>query len=165
MRRSEPEAIRQRFETGRRCFGFEVDDRIVSFGWMTPGAEETGELERTLSIPAGEAYVWDCGTVPDHRRLGLYSSLLNRILFKLQDEGVPRVWIGSSRLNTPSIRGIANAGFQHVIDLTYRRIALLTLIVLRAAPDAPPAAVTAARRILLKPGEWAAGPIAVGWLA
>ncbi len=165
MQRADPEVIAERFQTGRRCFGFEVDGRIVSFGWMTPGAEETGELERTLSVPAGEAYVWDCGTIPDQRRKGFYSALLNRTLYLLQDEGVPRVWIGASRLNAPSIRGIANAGFRHAIDLTYRRFGKFTWLVLRASPDATQADATAARRILLKPGEWVAGPFAVGWLA
>jgi GNAT superfamily N-acetyltransferase len=165
MQRSDPAAIRQRFETGRRCFGFEIDGRIVSFGWVTPGPERTGELERTLAVPPGEAYVWDCGTVPDHRRSGFYSALLNKILIELQDEGVPRVWIGASRLNAPSVRGIAKAGFRHVIDLTYRRFGRLTWITTREAPDAPGESVRLACRILLKPGELVIGPLAFGWLA
>jgi GNAT superfamily N-acetyltransferase len=159
----DPAPIEARFENGRRCFGFESSDRIVSFGWVTQGPEETGELERVLTVPAGEAYIWDCGTVPEHRRLGFYSALLNRTLAHLADEGAPRVWIGASRLNLPSIHGIANAGFRHVLDLTYRRWAALTLIYLRPAADVPPAIFEKTERILLKPGERRIGRFAFGW--
>lgn len=164
MRRSDLQSIRDRFGRSLRCFGFEQGGRIVSFGWVTTGPEETGELERRLAIPPGEAYVWDCGTVPDRRRLGLYSALLNRVIRRLHAEAVPRVWIGASRLNAPSTRGIANAGFRHVLDLTYRRLVRLTAVTLRPAPDAPPETIAAARRILLKPGENVIGPFAFGWL-
>jgi GNAT superfamily N-acetyltransferase len=129
---------------------------------VTPGAEETGELERVLAIPATEVYIWDCGTVPEYRRQGHYTALLNRILAALHVEGVPRAWIGASRLNIPSIRGIANAGFQHVLDLTYRRIGRLTWIVTHRAEDSDDL-VRAAREILLKPDEWVFGRVAIGW--
>ena len=82
---------------------------------------------------------------------------------------MPRIWIGASRLNEPSIRGITNAGFRHVIDLTYRRFGRLTWVSLHPTPDAQDEgirdAIAAARRIMLRPGELAIGPYAIGWLA
>src|SRR5262245_42272150 len=41
-----PEPIRQRLESNRRCFILRVANQIVTYGWVTCGAECVGELER-----------------------------------------------------------------------------------------------------------------------
>ena len=81
----------------------------------------------------------------------------------LQKEGVPLIWIGASRLNQPSVRGIATAGFQQVLDLTYRRFFQVTLLWLHHPPAENRPLITEAYRILLNKHERRIGRIALGW--
>jgi hypothetical protein len=157
------EAIRQRFQGNRRCFVLKAGNQIITYGWVTLGVEFVGELERTFHLHDDEAYVWDCGTVLDWRGQRCYSALLSHIIYQLHREGVPRIWIGASRHNEPSIQGIANAGFQRVVDLTYRRFYHLTLLWFQEAATAPPPLISAAYRILLNSHERRFGQWAVGY--
>ncbi len=157
------EAIRQRLQGNRRCFILKVGDRIATYGWVTYGVEVVGELERHFYLHDDEAYVWDCGTVPAWRGQRCYSAFLSQVIYRLHQEGVPRIWIGASRHNDPSIRGIVNAGFQRVIDLTYGRFYCLTLLWFQEAPTAPPPLVSAAYRILLNSQERRFGQLAIGY--
>ena len=157
------EAIWQRLQGKRRCFILKVNDQLATYGWVTCGVEFVGELERNFHLHDNEAYVWDCGTVPAWRGQRCYSALLSQIIYRLHREGVPRIWIGASRHNDPSIQGIANAGFQRVIDLTYRRFYYLTLLWFQEAPTAPPPLVSASYRILLNSHERRFGQLAIGY--
>jgi len=151
-----------RLQSHRRCFTLQVDGEIACYGWVTHGPETAGELEREFNLTRDEAYIWDCATLPGWRRQGLYSALLSGIIRRLHEEGVPRAWIGASRLNQPSVHGIANAGFQQVVDLTYRRILFLVAMSLRQAPQAPARLVTRAAEILLRDREKRIGSLALG---
>jgi GNAT superfamily N-acetyltransferase len=157
------ELIRQRLMNKRRCFVLRAAGEIVCYGWVTHGPEFVGELERTFNLHRDEAYIWHCGTVPALRGQRCYSALLSRIIYQLDCEGIPRLWIGASRQNRPSVRGFANAGFQPVMDLTYRRIYRLKLIWFQEAPAAPSHLILAAYRILLNHGEYRLGPLALGY--
>jgi GNAT superfamily N-acetyltransferase len=158
-----PEPIRQRLDSNRRCFSLRLAGQIVSYGWVTRGVECVGELERQFHLRDDEAYIWDCGTVPAWRGQRCYSALLSHLIYRLHHEGIPRIWIGASRQNQPSIQGIANAGFQRVIDLTYRRFFFLTFIRFQEAPTAQPSLISAAYRILLNDHERRFGPLAIGY--
>lgn len=158
----DPEPIRQRFATGRRCFVARIEDQIAAYGWVSQIAECIGELEREIQIRAGEAYIWDCVTLLPYRRRRLYSALLSHMALKLGGEGVRRVWIGSSLHNRPSIRGFANAGFQPVVTLLYLRLFNVCCLRLAGHSTAPGELVTAARRALTASHERAWGGILVG---
>ncbi len=158
-----PKPIEQRLQGNRRCFIARVNGQIASYGWVTRGVERVGELERQFNLGNDEAYIWDCATVPAWRRQGCYSALLNHIIYRLHDEGVARLWIGASRQNQPSIQGIANAGFNQIVDVTYHRFFRLTVLWFREAPTAPPALVSAAYCILLNRHERRFGPLAIGY--
>ena len=101
---------------GRRCFAARVDDRIASYGWVSRRAEWVGEMDREFHPAAGEAYIWDCATLPSYQGQRLYSALLGYAIARLRDEGCRLVWIGSNQENLPSLRGFANAGFQPVAE-------------------------------------------------
>lgn len=159
-----PEPVAQRLASGRRCFTLKAEDAIVAYGWVSRGAEAVGELEREFHLTADEAYIWDCGTVPAWRGQRCYSALLGNIAQRLHGEGVLAAWIGASRQNEPSVRGIANAGFQHVVDITYRRVYRLTFMWLRPASSANPSLVAAAYRILVAAHERRVGRVAIGYL-
>jgi len=164
MNLSSPEPIHRRLESGRRrCFVLKRAGQIVTYGWVTHGLEYVGELERKFHLHDDEAYIWDCGTIPAMRGQRCYSALLSHMIYRLHREGTPRIWIGASRHNVPSVRGFDNAGFEPVMDVTYRRIFLLTLLWFDEAPTAPSHLVSAVYRIFLNNRETRFGQVAVGY--
>ena len=137
-----------RLASGRRCYVARVAGVIAAYGWVSQGRESIGELERELHMRPGEAYIWDCATLPAFRRRGLYSALLRYIVGVLRAEGMRRLWIGASLDNTPSLRSFAAAGFQPVLRLVYLRVLGVRGNWLVGAAAAPPALVVDARRAL-----------------
>jgi ribosomal protein S18 acetylase RimI-like enzyme len=101
----------------------------------------------------GEAYIWDCVTLPAFRRRGLYVALLRHIVGVLRAEGLRRLWIGASLDNTPSIRGFRSAGFRPVLRLIYLRVLGLRGNWLVGDAAAPAALVADARRALSGAGS------------
>jgi GNAT superfamily N-acetyltransferase len=168
---SSVEPIRQRLAGKRRCFCLRVGGYIAAYGWVTHGAECVGELERRFNLHDDEAYIWDCATIPAWRGQRLYSALLSHIIYRLHDEGVregpplplSRIWIGASRQNRPSIQGFINAGFEPVVDVTYRRFYRLTVLWIHQAASTQRPLVAAAYRILVNAHEQRWGRLAVGW--
>ena len=82
-------AVVDRLADGSRCFVARVADGIAAYGWVSELVESIGELERPFHMREGEAYIWDCATLPEFRRQGLYTSLLHIIATTLQREGTP----------------------------------------------------------------------------
>lgn len=163
MALSTPEPVSQRLDAGRRCFGLRIAGQLAAYGWVTQGPEHVGELEREFRVHDDESYVWDCGTVPQWRGQGCYSALLNQIIFRLHGEKVARIWIGASRLNRPSVRGMANAGFQSVVDITYRRMLRITALHFHDEHSRSPL-VAAAYRVMTADHERRFRNLAVGIL-
>lgn len=141
--------ILKRFENGRRCYVVQVEDKIAAYGWVSFEEEFIGELHLRLRLLPGEAYIWDCATLPPFRRNHLYSALLTYILAELSAEHLHRVWIGADMDNAASQRGIARAGFQHVANLVLARVLTLRQVWVQGRPDVPESLVTEARRAFL----------------
>jgi ribosomal protein S18 acetylase RimI-like enzyme len=141
-----------RLALGSRCFVARVAAGIAAYGWVSQVVESIGELERPFHMQPGEAYIWDCATLPTYRRQGLYCSLLYTMATALQREGARRLWIGASRGNQPSLRGIASAGFQPVIKMTYVRLLRFKHVWVSDYPNASPKVAVEARRGLLSSG-------------
>lgn len=147
----------------RRCFLIrESGGTIAAYGWVTHGVECVGELERIFHLQSNEAYLWDFVTEPAWRGQRLYSALLSYIIYQLHREGVPRIWIGAGRQNRPSVRGIANAGFDHVVDVNYYRLSRLSLFWMHKALSAPNPLVAEAYRIMLNEHERRIGRLFLG---
>ncbi len=158
----QPEPVLRRLAAGRRCFAAWIEGRIAAYGWVSQAAECIGELEREIQLPAGEAYIWDCVTLPPYRRQRLYSALLSHIVARLHGQSVQRVWIGSSLDNRASIRGFANAGFRPVVELVYARLFELCCLWMIRHRTAPDHLVRAARRALTTDRERVWGSVMVG---
>ncbi len=141
--------ILKRFENGRRCYAAWVEGKLAAYGWVSPDEEYIGELSLRLRLVPGEAYIWDCVTVPAFRRQHLYSALLVYINKVLRAEGLCRVWIGADQDNLASQRGIANAGFHHVADLVISRVLALRLVWVQGEPGVPAPIIAEARRAFL----------------
>jgi GNAT superfamily N-acetyltransferase len=114
--------VERRFAASSRCFVARVEDALAGYAWVSRGSERIGELERSLRMKPGEAYIWDCATLPPYRRQGVYTALLGVMVATLRGEGAGRVWIGASLANRPSLRGFARAGFQPTLTVYYLRL-------------------------------------------
>lgn len=155
--------VQERLAGNRRCFVLKHDNQIVTYGWVTRGPEGVGELERRFNLLPTEAYIWDCVTLPQWRGQRLYSALLSELIYRLHNEGAPRIWIGASRENEPSVRGFVNAGFKPVLDLVYRRFLLLTVMWLDLARPPRNGLVQAAYRLLVNKHERRLGRLVIGF--
>jgi RimJ/RimL family protein N-acetyltransferase len=117
MNLEEPSIVLQRLARGRHCYIASIEGKIVTYGWVTFDEEWIGELGLNFRLKAGEAYIWNCATLPAYRGLRLYPALLAYILRELQTQGQQRVWICADDDNLASQRGMLLAGFQPIADI------------------------------------------------
>jgi len=149
MRPATSAEIKKRFEAGRRCYVAKVESKVVAYGWVSFDEEFIGELNLLLKLFPGEAYIWNCATLPAFQRKHLYSALLTYILEHLGTEKFHRVWIGADLENVASQRGIARAGFKYVADLVVARVLALRQVWVQGRPEVPASLVAEARRAFL----------------
>ncbi len=157
-----PGALARRFEIGRRCFAAWVDGSIAAYGWLTHGPEWVGEFERELHVPDGEAYIWDCATLPRYRRQRLFSALLGYVTDQLRREGLRRLWIIGLVVAPSIVRSVEAAGFEPVLRLAYLRLLDKRILLTAPVRNIPPQHLSAARRLLKTGHERAYGPLIVG---
>lgn len=112
-----PFPVLRRITSGKRCYIARVEGKLVSYGWITFDEEGIGELGLTIRLKPGEAYIWDCATLPAYRGQRLYPALLAYMLGELQREGYRRVWIGTDADNLPSQVGVALVGCRAVLEI------------------------------------------------
>jgi GNAT superfamily N-acetyltransferase len=130
--------VLQRFARGCHCYGWRIEGKLVTYGWVTFDEEHIGELGLSFRLKTGEAYIWDCATLPAYRGLRLYPALLAHILCELHQAGLHRVWIGTDTDNLASQSGLALVGFQPVVDV----IITCALPLVRGRPGVPEQLVT-----------------------
>lgn len=139
----------KRLRSGRQCYAAYVDGQLAAYGWVSLETEEIGELNLRVGLLAGEAYVWDCATLPAYREKHLYSALLAYILGELRSQELCRVWIGADLDNVASQKGMARAGFQYVADLVMERVLAVRQVSVTGEPGIPESIVDEARRVFL----------------
>ena len=139
----------KRLENGRLCYSAWVDGQLAAYGWASFGDEDIGELNLRIKLLPGEAYIWDCVTLPAYRENLLYSALLCYILGELRLQNICRAWIGADLENTASQKGIARAGFHHVADLIIERVLAMRQVWVAGLPGVPESIVAEARRAFL----------------
>ncbi len=144
----DPALVLQRFDNGRHCFAGRIEGMLVTYGWVTFDEEDIGELGLSIRLKAGEAYIWNCATLPAHRGQRLYPALLAHIVGELHRQGLHRVWIGTDTDNLPSQSGMALAGFQPVGDVFISRALTMRRTWLRGRPGVPAQLVMDVRRAL-----------------
>ncbi|HLI70121.1 MAG TPA: GNAT family N-acetyltransferase [Ktedonobacteraceae bacterium] len=145
---ADPVPILQRFQQGKRCHIARVADQLVTYGWITFDEEHIGELGLTVRLLPGEAYIWDCGTLPEYRGRHLYPALLAHMLRELQNDGFRRVWIGMDADNLPSQAGVARAGFQPIVDILLTHDGPTRTLLARGYPDVSTQDIQAAQYAL-----------------
>ncbi len=140
--------VLQRFDSGRQCYVGRIDGTLATYGWVTFDEEDIGELSLSIRLQAGEAYIWNCATLPAYRGQRLYPALLAYIVGELHHQGLRRVWIGTDTDNRPSQSGIILAGFQPVGDVVVSRALTLRRAWMRGRPGVPEQLVADARYAL-----------------
>lgn len=135
--------VAPRLARGCRCFAVRDGDELAAYGWMSTRAEWIGELALELTPDTAEAYIWNCMTLPRHRRKGLYRALLEDIVSRARAEGLRTLWIGS--IEVPAEKADADAGFVPVLHFSVQQLAGVRLLRARPAPGASPELVAAAR--------------------
>ena len=112
-----PSLVLQRFSLGKQCYVARVDGQLAAYGWITFDKEDIGELGLVMRLNKGEAYIWDCTTLPAYRGQRLYPALLAHMLVELQRTGFERIWIGTDMDNLPSQSGVARVGCQPILEI------------------------------------------------
>lgn len=138
--------VDDRLARGCRCFAALSGGALAGYGWLSTGPEWIGEIQLEINPGPGEGYVWNCFTMPEHRRQGVFRSVVTGIVAVAAQEGLARLWIGSVAI--PAQEAIGPAGFQptlHLHSTIKAGMCWLKLIV----PDAADAElVEAARQVL-----------------
>jgi len=155
--------VAARLGSGRRCFLVRAGGAVAAYGWMTAGGEWIGELDRRVALARDEAYIWDCATLPAHRRRGLYKALLAGMLLALSRKGHRRAWIGAALSNRPSVRAFSALGFRPVVMVDYWRLGAASCFYAAAFAGADQASVTYARAALAAGTEHAWDGVRLGW--
>lgn len=163
MGHDDAQEVRRHLQGARRCFVAWVGEEIASYCWLSVGEEEVGEMERVIQLPAGEAYIWNCATLPRFRRQRLYTALLNFMIRRLAAEEFRRIWVGANRENVPSLRAFETAGFRPAVTMTYARLHTLSMLLVKADANTPDHLVEDARSLFRMEGERRWGPLLVGW--
>lgn len=113
--------VKPRFARGCRCFAVLLDGAVAGYGWLSTGPEWIGELDVEIRPRKAEAYIWNCVTLDEHRRKGVFRSLVAGIAGAARETGVKRVWIGSVQI--PAEKALAPLGFRPALTFRARRFA------------------------------------------
>ncbi|HEY8761341.1 MAG TPA: GNAT family N-acetyltransferase [Candidatus Dormibacteraeota bacterium] len=137
-----------RFDRGCRCFAVFAGEEVAGYGWLSNRAEWIGEIRLEIRPKPAEAYIWNCLTLPAHRRKGMFRAVVVSISTVLQAEGIERLWIASG--GGGAEKALSDAGFQPVLLVEESRLGFAGLRVLRAdeIPAADRSLASAARQVL-----------------
>jgi ribosomal protein S18 acetylase RimI-like enzyme len=148
MELDSPALVLERFARQCRCYAAWVEGTLAAYGWVTYDEEGIGELGLRLRLAPGEAYIWDCATLPAYRGQRLYPALLVYISNELRAEGVRQALIGADSDNLASQKGMLRAGFQAVADILMLPTRRRSPLWLRGRPGVPEQLVTHIRQAL-----------------
>jgi ribosomal protein S18 acetylase RimI-like enzyme len=141
--------VLQRFDNGRHCYVGRIEGALATYGWVTFDEEDIGELGLSIRLRVGEAYIWNCATLPAYRGQRLYPALLAHMVGELHHQGLRRIWIGTDTDNLPSQSGVVRAGFQPIGDIVISRVSTMRRMWMRGRPGIPERLVMDARYALL----------------
>ena len=101
---------------GHLCYGFFTSKNdLASYLWISLGSISDlvipyGKLRVALSDQ--QSYIWDCRTIPDFQRKGLYIDGLCIAKQICVEHGATDIYISADPANVPSQRRIMSAGFK-----------------------------------------------------
>lgn len=146
----EGEVVQSRFARGCRCFAVVVNDAIAGYGWLSTGTEWIGEVQLEITPRQGEGYIWNCVTLREHRRKGVFSSLLAGISDSARRAGLRRLWIGT--VHIPAEKAMRPAGFLPAFTFRTLRVPGLHVSLATPAPGEDSSLISKAKIVLGSPG-------------
>jgi len=114
----EADLVQPRFERGCRCYAVVIDGAIAGYGWLSTGPEWIGELQLEIRPRQAEGYIWNCATLPAHRRKGIFRAVVVGISYAARAIGITRVWIGTMAI--PGESAVPQSGFRPALIYTSR---------------------------------------------
>jgi Acetyltransferase (GNAT) family len=114
------DVVAPRFAHGDEFFGWLIDGRVVSFGWVTYQDRKLGPIQ--LAEATGRAFLYNFHTLEEYRGRRLYPALLLAVRYVLGLEKVTEFVIDADVRNIASARAIEKAGF-----VLAAQVAFLTL--------------------------------------
>jgi ribosomal protein S18 acetylase RimI-like enzyme len=147
----EGELVAVRLARGCRCFAARLGGELAGYGWLSTGPEWIGEIQVELDPGPNEGYVWNCVTLPELRRRGVFSALLLGISDSGRAAGLSRLWIGSVAM--PAENAVRPAGFKPALEFASIILEDYHWLRVRVAQGADPGLVAAAMKVLaVRPG-------------
>jgi GNAT superfamily N-acetyltransferase len=125
--------VAARFARGSRCFAVWIDGGVGGYGWLSTTPEWIGELQLEIRPRPSEGYIWNCATVDEHRRKGIFRSLLVGISESARKQGLKRLWIGSMAI--PAEKAVGPSGFKPALYFTALTFGGMHLLRVSAAAD------------------------------
>jgi acetyltransferase (GNAT) family protein len=125
--------VPSRLARGCLCFSVWIEGSVAGYGWLSTGAEWIGELQLEIKPREREAYIWNCVTVAEHRRRGVFRSLVVGMSVAAQRLGAGRVWIGS--VDIPAEKALAPIGFRPALYFDVASIAGMHLMRVSRSSD------------------------------
>jgi GNAT superfamily N-acetyltransferase len=129
-----------------RCFAAWMGDELAGYSWLSTQSEWIGELELTIRPRGGEGYIWNCVTLPAHRRQGVLRALLATLKSQAQAEEFSRLWIGSVAI--PAERAFGPSGFTPVLLFASELIVGYRWLHVGQVEGADPALAAAAHQVI-----------------
>ena len=149
----EGDLVAARLARGCRAFAAWLDGRVAGYGWLSSRPEWIGELQLEIAPRAGEGYLWNCVTLPEHRRMGIFRSLLTGIPAVMRREGMSRTWIGSVAI--PAENAVGSAGFAPALQFTAITHADVIWLSVKPPLEGNPSLITEACEVLrVRPGSF-----------
>ena len=150
---AEGDLVVKRLARGARCFVVWMGEGAVGgYAWLSTGPEWIGELDLEIRPGPGEGYIWNCVTLAEHRRKGIFRSLLVGISEVARREGLSRLWIGSIAI--PAEKAVGPSGFKPALAITTFKFAGLHWLQVRPAAEADPTLVAAAQDVVGTKAGW-----------
>ena len=151
----EADLVQPRFERGCRCYAVVIDRAIAGYGWLSTGAEWISELQLEIRPRKAEGYIWNCTTLPEHRRQGVFKALVVGISGAALRVGITRVWIGTMAI--PGESAVPQSGFRPA--LTFSSIRWAGLLFFRHLTNVDPALGRDGLSVIRTSGGWYFGTV------
>jgi len=117
-----PEEIRLK-EAFRHCYPVATHGEKI-IGYIKIGLTRVYimDYDRILCLPQQTAMIYDTFVLPEYRRRGVCSYLIDESMRLLSTEGYKNLWCHIPPWNTASIRAYSQAGFKKVARIKFVRI-------------------------------------------
>src|SRR4029077_20984331 len=143
---AEGDLVAARLSRGCRCFGAWAGDELLGYAWLSTGPEWIGEVDLEIKPGDREAYIWNCLTLPAHRRQGVFGNMVTSLAARAAAEGLSRLWIGSVAM--PAEKVIPRAGFAPVLHFSSEVLSGIRWVKVRSEAGADPGLLAAGRDVL-----------------